>query len=181
MLNNLRNFTFKNKNTAAAALAVAVLFLIVILALYRETLPASIEIYNTETGKVYRAFNAPEGTEFSVSFIHSVNKSPVTDYFVIHDEKIVAEKTVYSAFGAGVQSTLEEGQTLSYDDDGNMVVSGFNSVFPEVKYIVGTVYDHVLTIHGREYSLTKMCGQNAHIAIVLKKPKWRLNEDDENN
>lgn len=181
MLSNLKNFTFKSKKSAAAALAVAVLLLMMILALYRESLPASIEIYNTETGKVYRAFDAPEGTEFSVSFVHSVNKSPVTDCFVIHDEKIIADKTIYSAFGAGVQSTLEEGQTLSYDDDGNMIVSGFGTVFPEVKYIVGTVYDHVLKIRGREYSLTQMCGKNAHIAIALKKPKWRLQRDDEEN
>ena len=168
---------FKNKVTTAVAFAVAVVLFIIILALYREAVPPSIEVYNTETGRVYCAFPAPEGTEFSVSFIHSVNKSPVTDFFVIHDEQIVADRTVYSSFGAGVQTTLEEGETLSYDEDGNMVVSGFNSVFPEVKYIVGTVYDHVLTIRGREYSLTEMCGRNAHIAIALRVPKWKLRRE----
>ena len=64
---------FKNKVTTAVAFAVAVVLFIIILALYREAVPPSIEIYNTETGRVYCAFPAPEGTEFSVSFIHSVN------------------------------------------------------------------------------------------------------------
>ncbi len=125
-------------------------------------------LYDTETGKVCRTFSVSEGTEFSVEFIHSVNKSPVKDVFVIRKGKIVADRTVYSAFGAGVQTEIEDGQTLEYDSEGNMVVSGFNIVFPEVKYIVGTVYDHVLCIEGESISLTELCGRNSHVAFKLK-------------
>lgn len=48
-----------------------------------------------------------------------------------------------------------------------MVVSGFGTVFPQVKYIVGTVYDHVLAVHGETISLTALCGRNAHIGFRL--------------
>lgn len=122
---------------------------------------------NSETGKVYRRFEVSEGDEFSVEFIHSVNKSPVKDVFVIRDGKIYVDRTVYSAFGAGVQTEIEEGQQLSYDENGNMVVSGFNIEFPRVKYIVGTVSDHVLEISGESISLTETCGKNAHIYFEL--------------
>lgn len=128
----------------------------------------SLVLYDTETGKVCRTFSVSEGTEFSVEFIHSVNKSPVKDVFVIRNGEIVADRTVYSAFGAGVQTEIEDGQTLEYDSEGNMVVSGFNIVFPEVKYIVGTVYDHVLCIEGESISLTELCGRNSHVAFKLK-------------
>lgn len=87
--------------------------------------------------------------------------------FVVRNGKIYAERTVYAAFGAGVESTLAPGETLSYDENGNMVVSGFGTVFPEVKYIVGTVYDHVLVIRGETISLTALCGRNAHVAFRL--------------
>lgn len=130
--------------------------------------PVRLVLYNTETGQVYRSFAAAEGMEFSVEFIHSVNQSPVRDVFVIRDGAIVADRTIYAAFGAGVQSTLEEGQTLEYDSQGNMVVSGFDTVFPAVKYIVGTVSDHVLRIEGESISLTELCGKNAHIAFELR-------------
>ncbi|MGN1121599.1 MAG: DUF1850 domain-containing protein [Eubacteriales bacterium] len=130
--------------------------------------PVRLVLYNTETGQVYRSFAAEEGMEFSVEFIHSVNQSPVRDVFVIRDGAIVADRTIYAAFGAGVQSTLEEGQTLEYDSQGNMVVSGFDTVFPAVKYIVGTVSDHVLRIEGESISLTELCGKNAHIAFELR-------------
>ena len=127
-----------------------------------------LAVYDRETGKTYRTFEVSEGSEFSVEFIHSVNKSPVIDVFVIKDGKIVADRTIYSAFGAGVQTEIEEGQTLEYDENGNMVVSGFNIVFPEVKYIVGTVSDHILRIEGESISLTELCGKNAHIAFKLR-------------
>ncbi len=128
----------------------------------------TLTVYNSETGKVYKTFSVTEGSEFAVEFIHSVNQSPVKDVFAIRDGEIVADRTVYSAFGAGVQTELEEGHTLEYDENGNMVVSGFNIVFPKVKYIVGTVSDHILYIEGESISLTELCGKNAHIAFELK-------------
>ena len=128
----------------------------------------TLTVYNSETGKVYTTFAVTEGSEFAVEFIHSVNQSPVKDVFVIRDGDIVADRTVYSAFGAGVQTELEEGQTLEYDENGNMVVSGFNIIFPKVKYIVGTVSDHILYIEGESISLTELCGKNAHIVFELR-------------
>ena len=146
--------------TAAVLLCAALVFVLFVR-------PRRLELYNTQTGKVYRSFSTPAGTEFSVSFVHSVNQSPVTDVFVVKNGKIYADRTVYAAFGAGVQSTLEGDEVLSYDENGNMVVSGFNTVFPQVKYIVGTVYDHVLVLDGETISLTALCGRNAHVAFRL--------------
>ena len=125
-------------------------------------------IADQETEKIYKEFSVEEGDEFSVEFIHSVNKSPVKDIFVIRDNKIYADRTVYSAFGAGVQTGVEEGQTLEYDENGNMIVSGFDIEFPKVKYIVGTVSDHVLEFRGESISLTALCGRNAHVYFELR-------------
>jgi hypothetical protein len=128
----------------------------------------TLVLYNSETGEVYETFSVREGSEFAVEFIHSVNKSPVKDVFVIRGGELVADRTVYSAFGAGVQTEIEDGQRLEYDSEGNMVVSGFDTVFPQVKYIVGTVYDHVLYIEGASISLTELCGKNSHVAFELR-------------
>lgn len=125
-------------------------------------------LYNTQSGQVYKTFRMAEGDEFAVEFIHSVNQSPIKDVFAIRGGRIVVDRTVYSAFGAGVQTEIGEGQTLEYDIEGNMVVSGFNIVFDKVKYIVSTVYDHILYIDGQELNLTELCGKNAHIAFELR-------------
>ena len=122
---------------------------------------------NSETGKIIKSFEVSEGDEFSVEFIHSVNQSPVKDVFVIRNKKIYADRTVYSAFGAGVQTEIDDGQILTFDEEGNMVVSGFNIEFPQVKYIVGTVSDHILEISDESISLRELCGKNAHIYFEI--------------
>lgn len=127
-----------------------------------------LALCRSETGEVIKLFDVEDGTEFSVEFIHSVNKSPVKDVFVVREGKIYADRTVYSAFGAGVQTQVEEGQKLEFDEKGNMVVSGFDMEFPQVKYIVGTVSDHVLEIQGECISLTELCGKNAKVMFELR-------------
>lgn len=56
---------------------------------------------NADTGKVYGRYAMAEGDWFSVTFVHSVNKSPVMDCYEIKDHAIYVEKTVYYNFGAG--------------------------------------------------------------------------------
>ena len=82
-----------------------------------------MELYNTETGKIYRSFSAPEGTEFAVTFVHSVNQSPVTDVFVVKNGKIYADRTIYAAFGAGVESTLSPGSPMTVTETWSYPVS----------------------------------------------------------
>ena len=78
-------------------------------------------------GTVYASYEMNVGDLFSIQFIHSVNKSSVTDWFEIRDDGIYGIKTVYYGFGAGVPTQLEEGQTLTYGDDGSMIISGFEN------------------------------------------------------
>jgi len=44
-----------------------------------------------------------------------------------------------------------------------MVVSGFDKEMPYLSYIVGTVSDHTLTLHGKEISLRDLCGRNSKV------------------
>lgn len=127
----------------------------------------TLVLKDQQSGCVYQSFRVNNNDVFSVEFIHSVNKSPVCDYFEIKDGEIFAFKTKYSAFGAGVQTEIAEGQTLSYDKDNNMIVQGFDLKFDSVRYIVGTVSDHILEIDGQKISLRQLCGKNAHVEFVI--------------
>ena len=118
---------------------------------------------NGDTNAEYDRFRVKEGDEFSVTFIHSVNKYPLTDVYEIRDHKIYVIRTIYNNFGAGVQTEIEAGQTLTYDENGEMVVSGFDKEMPYLSYIVGTVSDHTLTLHGKEISLRDLCGRNSKV------------------
>lgn len=118
---------------------------------------------NGDTDEEFARFRVSEGDEFSVTFIHSVNQYPLTDVYQIRDHKIYVVRTIYNNFGAGVQTEIEEGQKLEINENGEMVVSGFDMEMPWLSYIVGTVSDHVLTLHGKEISLRELCGKNSKV------------------
>ena len=120
---------------------------------------------NGDTDEQITRFRVNEGDEFSITFIHSVNQYPLTDVYQIKDGKIYVIRTIYNNFGAGVQTEIEEGQTLEINENGEMVVSGFDMEMPYLSYIVGTWSDHTLTIHNQEISLRETCGRNCKVSF----------------
>jgi hypothetical protein len=124
-------------------------------------------ITGTETGVVYGRWAVQNGTEFSLEFVHSVNQSPVRDTFRVEGYLIKPAATRFSAFGAGMQSDLGEGQTLSRDGDA-LVITGFTQSMKELNLIVGTVSDHLFFINHEQISLRDICGKNAHIRIRVR-------------
>ena len=122
-----------------------------------------LTVRDRDSGQVYARYPLPEEGRFSVTFRHSVNLSPVTDVYVIEDGDIYVEETIYYHFGAGVQTQLNEGETLTYGEDGSMIIGNIHQQRNNVGYIVGTVYDHVLQINGQEISLRDLCGRNTAI------------------
>jgi hypothetical protein len=124
-------------------------------------------IADQETGKKYGAWRIADGNEFSIEFVHSVNKTPVTETFMVSGDILQAVQVRFYGFGAGMQSDLGEGQTLSRDGEA-LVITGFTQTYRELNYIVGTVSDHLLYIGGETISLRDLCGKNAHIRIYIQ-------------
>ncbi len=124
-------------------------------------------LYDSDTGKRYITEKADDGIMFSVEFIHSVNQTPVKDTYVIENGEIRAYSTTYRSFGAGVQTALEGNQKMTYDEEGNMIITGFDITYDPLRYIVGTVSDHILVFGGEEISLRDMCGRNARVVFEI--------------
>ena len=122
-----------------------------------------LTVRDRDTGHLYARYPMGEGGRFSVQFKHSVNLSPVIDIYEIEERQIYVEETVYYHFGAGVQTELNEGEVLSYGEDGSMIISNIHQNRTGVSYIVGTVYDHILTVDEEQISLRDMCGRNTAI------------------
>ncbi|MCI1931977.1 MAG: DUF1850 domain-containing protein [Clostridia bacterium] len=141
------------------AAAAILLVLIAVAILFVEGGGWCLTLSNRDTGKIYACYRMSEGDVFSIGFVHSVNKSPVIDYYKIHDKKIYVIQTKYYDFGAGVQTEVEKGQTLSYGDDGSMIVSGFNKEMDNLVYCIGMVSDHTLQIGDKKIGLRALCGR----------------------
>jgi hypothetical protein len=140
----------------------------------------SLVCRDQDTNKVYGAWPLPQGAEFSIEFIHSVNQSPDIDVFTNDRGCILPVKTIYYAFDAGMPDDLGPDLHLAYAADGAMVVTGFRKPFNELRYIVGTVSDHTLSIGGREISLRGLCGRNAHVKFTIEQRRKRSVDDRKN-
>ncbi len=151
---------------SAAALVVAAAALIVFIEISSSAYHLLLQ--NTETKEVYTSYPMKTGDIFAVEFIHSVNRSPVRDFYEIRsDGGIYVIQTNYYGFGAGVQTELNPGEILEYGDDGSMQVKNINIRIPELIYVVGTVSDHILYIHGAEVSLLNLCGKNSKVSFTV--------------
>lgn len=149
--------------------AVMAVIIAVPLIFYFGFSPSFLVLTHGDTGKILGEFPVKSGDEFSVSFVHSVNQSSVTDVYAIRGNAIFVIRTIYYSFGAGVQTEIQEGQTLEYGDDGAMIVSGFNKRMDNLSYIVGTVSDHILEINGQKVSLRELCGKNTCVRFAVRR------------
>ena len=124
-------------------------------------------IRNTDSGRVYGKWALHDAGEFAIEFIHSVNQSPVREFYRIEGGLVRPLAVRFASFGAGMQSDLEDGLILSREGDA-LLISGFNTAYKELNYIVGTVSDHLLIINDEQFSLQELCGRNAHITIHIE-------------
>jgi hypothetical protein len=131
-------------------------------------LSPKLVIADADSGVLYGRWPVKDGTEFAIEFVHSVNQSPVREVFQVRGRRIFPVATVFSSFGAGMQSELGEGEELIRDGDGTMRIVGFTRSFKSLAYIVGTVSDHTLYINTERISLRDRCGKNAHITVRVQ-------------
>jgi hypothetical protein len=148
--------------------AIVVIIAVSVFLYFLVSFPCLI-LKNADTGKTLAVYPIEEGSEFSVTFVHSVNKSPVTDVYKICNGEIYVIRTIYYSFGAGVQTEIEEGQFLEYGEDGSMIVSGLDRPMHNLSYIVGTVSDHILEINGSPVKLRELCGCNTTVRFLCSR------------
>jgi hypothetical protein len=164
-------FLFPFKPYYGLVVNLILIVLVILIAFLIRSVHKQLVITDSNTGTIYGRWqldSTVEHNEFSIEFIHSVNQTPVKETFAINGTTIQALSTRFSSFGAGMQTEIEPGQSLVRDGDA-MIITGLTRTFPELRYIVGTVSDHILYINDQTISLRDLCGRNAHITFRVKK------------
>ena len=159
-----------SKTYAATALCVVavILALVVISGKQLFTDPVQcVVMTDAETDEVY--FQQPLEADgvFSVSYIHSVNKSNVEEYYRLEDDEICLFRARYRAFGAGVATELEEGQTLSYED-GYMIIENIHYQIPDLVYRVGTVSDPLIHIGEQTWHMKDLAPELTSVRFTIQ-------------
>lgn len=126
-------------------------------------------LYNDKNGFLLDVYEFNDKKDFSIEFIHSVNKSPVIDYYMVDDNNnIIITKTTYFGFGAGVQTELNDNEQIEYGNNGEMTVTNINKVISPLIYIVGTISHHTMNINDYNIVLDEKYGKNTHIRFEIK-------------
>ncbi len=103
-----------------------------------------------ESGAVLATIDVPDG--FTLSFMHSINLSPVDEEFTVSaDGSILLERVLYNQMSTGMPSG---------DEDGFAVVDGRFATTPrrrldEIAVRVSPIPGHVLTAGGATRPLTR--------------------------
>jgi hypothetical protein len=150
-----------------AALAIAALFICGIKGQY-------LLLINEHSGHVLFYAPAAQGSEFAVSFTHSVNKSSVTEYYRIKDGQICLEALRYYTFGAGMPTELMPGQTMRHGEEGAIIIEGFERPLAHLVYVIGYTANHTLYWQDREIPLNTldMPGQPVLFSLTIYPRLW---------
>ncbi|MGD9569347.1 MAG: DUF1850 domain-containing protein [Sedimentibacter sp.] len=113
-------------------------------------------IINGKTNNIVFSRSIDSYKDFYISFIHSVNKTPVNEYYRIEHDKFIAYKTTFYSYGAGMPEISEiPGAQIKFNEYGLIEIDNINREFIEFTYMVGTYADHTLHTESESFKLEK--------------------------
>ena len=149
---------------AAAAILVIAAVALFLLSRLGE---AGLKLTDRDSGRVIARFALADGESFSITFRHSVNKSDVTEIYQRRGSEIWQTGCIYYGFGAGVAEELDPSWTLDTGENGEMILGNIELCMDDLTYVVGTVYDHILTVGGERIVLNELAGRNRKVHFSI--------------
>ena len=126
------------------------------------------------TGRVVFLKRVAPGDTFTLSFIHSVEKSEVTDYFRIDDDyRIILYQTEFGSLNTGLPAVVSEGEIFERTDRG-FRLSNLNRVLPEIQLQVSEAYGGSLAMDGKVVSLPALAGNGLLRISTRRVFAWEL-------
>ena len=105
-------------------------------------------VVSLDDGTDLLAVPVEEGDEVSIEYTHSVERTLVTDVYVADDGALVADRMLFSSFGAGLPSeaaVTREGDRYVYEPP--------KQRYDELVVSTGPVAGHELVVAGDRYDL----------------------------
>ena len=97
---------------------------------------------------------AADGLDFKIRFIHSVQRTPVEEYFSItEDKQFRLTKTKYQSFGVGLPFLEQEGR---FHQEGNYFIMEMSRIYPELSLRTGVDSKLTIYLQNQEYKLYEL-------------------------
>lgn len=119
--------------------------------------------------RILQCWDIHPGSEFVITYTHSVNKTPVDEYFRIREDyTMVLTKTAFRSFGVGIPNELVAGEELRKFPD-RMEIVNINRVIPQIVLAVGTVANHQIIVGGHRVKMTDFARPQQTVRIYIRK------------
>lgn len=104
--------------------------------------------------------------DFSISYTHSVHKTPVWENFTAGaGDRLVLTSTSFESLGVGIPFLPGDGKLTS--GGGRFILTGQGRSFPEVSLRVSPVAGQALVRPGGRYDLGSYFGSNALVSVRI--------------
>lgn len=125
-------------------------------------------------GRVALLQRVSPGDTFTLSFVHSVEKSDVTDYFRIDDGyRIILYQTEFRSLNTGLPAVVSEGEVFERTERG-FRLSNPGRVLPEILLRVSEAYGGTLAMGGEVVRLPPLA-ENGLVRIATRNVSaWEL-------
>ena len=131
-------------------------FVVLIISMMFIPLIKQFTIIDGKTNNIVFSGDIDTYKNFYISFIHSVNRTPVNEYYRIEHDKFIAYKTTFYSYGAGMPEVSEiPDSQIKFNDDGLIEINNINREFHEFTYMVGTYAAHTLHTENESFKLEK--------------------------
>jgi len=139
------------------------------LVIYLLPLVRQFLIVDYRSNKILYSSGVKPGDKFSITYIHSVNKSPVEDQFYIEkDYGIMLQKTVFKSFGAGIPSNPGDGGNFTFYKD-RIEVEYTGRKIEKLLMFVGVIADHHFLMNGRDIRLNGLSLPQRSVLFQVKR------------
>lgn len=140
--------------------------LLVVLALILLTLTThQPKIFIGSDSKTVFVADYQENLPVTISFIHSVQKTPVIEELELRNGELVLLRTKYKSFGVGLPFDASEGKF--YRDGEWFIMDNMNRHFKNLELRTGKGTKLKITLNGREFDLYKKFPPGTKIIVKM--------------
>ncbi|MGA4718655.1 DUF1850 domain-containing protein [Fictibacillus nanhaiensis] len=129
----------------------------------------SVVIEDGKTARSLAFFDANEGSEFSIEYIHSIHKTPVREIYQVRHEEILQTEMRFQEFGVGMPSGAAEGEVFAQKGE-NYILSNMKRTFPSLDIRIGQIIaNHTLLLNGNKYPFSAFSEKGSWVSIKVEK------------
>lgn len=106
---------------------------------------------------------------FHISFLHSVNRTPVNEFYKIDKNKFIAYKSTFYSYGAGMPDGSDNPDVHMTFNNGMVEINDIDRELNEFTYIVGTYAEHTLYTDNISFKLEKFIEHQQPAVFRIKR------------